>query len=60
MCNVQALASPALKARHWKALSEKTGNTIEPDEDLTLQQLVDMNIGQHIETIHEVGPMNNI
>lgn len=52
----QALASPALKSRHWETLSEKTGSTIEPDEELTLQQLVDTNVGQHIETIHEVGP----
>lgn len=51
----QALASPALKSRHWETLSEKTGSTIEPDEELTLQQLVDTNVGQHIETIHEVG-----
>ncbi|CAN0548741.1 unnamed protein product, partial [Ectocarpus sp. 12 AP-2014] len=50
----QALASPALKSRHWETLSEKTGSTIEPDEELTLQQLVDTNVGQHIETIHEV------
>ncbi|CAM9362495.1 unnamed protein product [Pylaiella littoralis] len=51
---IQALASPALKSRHWETLSEKTGSTIEPDEELTLQQLVDTNVGQHIETIHEV------
>lgn len=44
-----------MKSRHWETLSEKTGSTIEPDEELTLQQLVDTNVGQHIETIHEVS-----
>lgn len=51
----QALASPALKLRHWRTLSDKTGSTIDPDEELTLQQLVDSDVGQHIETIHEVS-----
>jgi hypothetical protein len=54
----QALASPALKPRHWELLSEKMniGSTIEPDEELTLLQLVELNVGQHIEVIQEVLP----
>jgi dynein heavy chain len=51
---IQALASPALKPRHWEQLSEKIGSTVEPDEELTLQQLLDANIGEHIELIQEV------
>ncbi|KAG5180530.1 hypothetical protein JKP88DRAFT_290994 [Tribonema minus] len=31
------------------------GSTIEPDEELTLRQLVDLNVVQHIEQIQEVG-----
>jgi hypothetical protein len=30
------------------------GSTIEPDEELTLLQLVELNVGQHIEVIQEV------
>ncbi|CAM9135038.1 unnamed protein product, partial [Choristocarpus tenellus] len=51
---IQALASPALKPRHWEQLSDKIGSVIEPDEELTLQQLVEMKVGRHIETIQEV------
>ena len=52
----QALASPALKPRHWETLSERMalGTTIEPDEELTLLQLVELNVGLHIDTIQEV------
>ena len=54
--SVQALASPAWKSRHWETLSERMnlGTTIEPDEELTLLQLVDLDVGQHIDTIQEV------
>ncbi|CAM9175434.1 unnamed protein product [Chrysoparadoxa australica] len=51
---IQALASPALKLRHWERLSQNIGCTIEPDEELTLLQLVEQDVGQHIDMIQEV------
>ena len=51
---IQSLASPALKERHWDQLSVKIGSKITPDEELTLQMLLDMNAGGYIEEIQEV------
>ena len=55
---IQALASPALKERHWSKLSEKIGHRITPYDDngveLTLQGLLDMNTNAYIEEIQEV------
>lgn len=55
---IRALASPALKERHWAKLSDKIGHRLSPfDEsgiELTLQGLLDMNTGKYIEEIQEV------
>jgi dynein heavy chain, axonemal len=51
---IQSLASKALKRRHWEALSELLGKNIDPEEDLTLQSLLDLDAAAHIEAIQEV------
>ncbi|KAH8086149.1 1-aminocyclopropane-1-carboxylate synthase [Aureococcus anophagefferens] len=55
---IQALASPALKERHWSNLSDKIGQKITPYDDhgveLTLHSLLEMNVGSYIEEIQEV------
>ena len=51
---IRSLASKALKERHWEEISEKMGAHIEPDDELTLQQLLDLDVGKHIEEIEEV------
>ena len=51
---IQALASPALNARHWVQLSEKIGQSIENDDELTLQHLIDTDIINHIDEIQAV------
>ena len=51
---IQSLASKALKRRHWEALSELLGKNIDPEEDLTLQSLLDLDAATHIESIQEV------
>jgi hypothetical protein len=51
---IQRLASPALRDRHWDQLSESIGQQVEPDDELTLQQLLEMGITDHIEAIEEV------
>ena len=55
---ILALCNPGMRDRHWDKLSEDIGQQVEPDDELTLQQLLDMNITQHIEAIEEVvnGP----
>jgi dynein heavy chain len=51
---IQALASKALKARHWEALSELLGQEITPNEELTLQHLLDLDASAKIESIQEI------
>lgn len=51
---IQSLASKALKARHWEVLSELLGKTIDPDDELHLQDLLDLDAAAHIERIQEV------
>ncbi|KAH8046936.1 1-aminocyclopropane-1-carboxylate synthase [Aureococcus anophagefferens] len=54
---IQALASPALKERHWSNLSDKIGQKITPYDDhgveLTLHSLLEMSVGSYIEEIQE-------
>jgi len=51
---IRNLASKALKPRHWISLSDKMGVSIEVDEDLTLQGLLDMKAADFIEEIQEI------
>ena len=51
---IQSLASKALKPRHWDKLGELLGKIIDPEEDLTLQGLLDLDAAGHIEQIQEI------
>ena len=51
---IQSLASKALKPRHWEALSELLGKTIDPEDELTLQSLLDLDAAGNIESIQEI------
>ncbi|CAM9110379.1 unnamed protein product, partial [Ectocarpus fasciculatus] len=51
---IQSLASKALKHRHWEALSELLGENIDPQDDLTLNRLLELDAAAHIEQILEV------
>jgi dynein heavy chain, axonemal len=51
---IQSLASKALKRRHWDALSELLGKNIDPEDELTLMNLLELDAAGHIEQIQEV------
>jgi dynein heavy chain len=51
---IQSLASKALKRRHWEALSELLGKIIDPEDELTLQALLDLDAAAQIEAIQEI------
>ncbi len=51
---IQALASPALKLRHWESLNNTVKTIMDLDNELTLHCLLDSDIGQHIEFVQEV------
>jgi dynein heavy chain len=52
-----ALATPALKQRHWDQLSQilEVEPAIEPSEDLTLEELLGWGVADHIEEIEEMS-----
>jgi dynein heavy chain len=65
---IKSLASPALRERHWLKLTAtlneamakgKEGDDIpekinlDPDDDLTLQMLLDLHVSEHLEVIQE-------
>jgi len=51
---VRALASPALRDRHWEALSELIEEEVTPDESLTLRKLLDLNIMDRMEEVETI------
>ena len=51
---IQSLASKALKRRHWERLSDLLGKTIDPEEDLTLMALLELDAAGQIEGIQEI------
>lgn len=50
---IRALASPALRDRHWTALGELIQEEISPN-DLTLQRLIDLNIMDRMEEVETI------
>ncbi|KAL0222245.1 hypothetical protein RCL1_002099 [Eukaryota sp. TZLM3-RCL] len=53
---ISALRSPGLKTRHWdKSISPIVGISVRPSPDLKLQDLIDLDILQHITKLQEVA-----
>ena len=56
---VVALATPALKQRHWDDLSTvlglAEGEEIVPDDSLTLEELLNMGVANHIQSVQEIS-----
>ena len=54
-----ALATPALKPRHWEQLSDLLGRpadeTIEPNSDLTLEDLLSWGVDEYVTEIEEIS-----
>ena len=51
---VRSLASKALRERHWDKLSRLIMEDVTPDESLTLQRLLDMDIMKHWEQVETI------
>lgn len=52
---LHALLNPGLRDRHWKDISAVVGFTLEPDPTITLQKLIDMDVGGEIDRITEIS-----
>lgn len=51
---IQSLVSKALKRRHWLDISDLLGKNIDPEDELTLMALLELDAAGHIEQIQEV------
>jgi dynein heavy chain len=52
---VIALRNPGMRDRHWEDLSKAIGKPLHPGKSTTLQQIMDMNLDEHVETISKIG-----
>ncbi|KAG9394461.1 dynein light chain binding [Carpediemonas membranifera] len=48
-----ALRNPGMRERHWDAISEDIGQPLNPDEDFTIAQALDMGLLEHMEGIQK-------
>jgi dynein heavy chain, axonemal len=52
---VEALGHEAMKAPHWVQLADETGKEITPDEFLTLQSMLEMNLMENFDIVQKVS-----
>jgi dynein heavy chain len=50
-----ALRKNGMKKRHWEQISEKVDMKVEPDENFTFQQALDMGLLAHSDICCEIG-----
>ena len=51
---IQSLRNPGMRDRHWDALNEELGINLKPDDKLTLNDLLKMNLLDRVESISKV------
>ena len=49
------MLNPGMRERHWRSLADKVGHSVQPNEMTTLLQLLEMKVGEHLQTIQDVS-----
>ncbi|CAM9640348.1 unnamed protein product, partial [Ectocarpus fasciculatus] len=52
---IVALRNPGMKPRHWEQLSDKLGYSLNPDENYTLEELLELDLEPHQAQIDKVS-----
>lgn len=52
---IQTLGNPGMKPRHWEKISEIVGFPIIVDDELTLEKVIDFNLGDYIEKFEGIS-----
>jgi dynein heavy chain len=52
---VQILCNPGLRERHWKSMSEVVGDNITPNSSTTLNRMIALDLGKHMEDMESVS-----
>ncbi|PZC81208.1 hypothetical protein B5X24_HaOG213309 [Helicoverpa armigera] len=52
---IQTLGNPGMKLRHWDKISEIVGFPIVVDEELSLEKVIDFNLGDYIDKFESIS-----
>lgn len=52
---ITTLCNPGFKDRHWKDISQVVGFRFQPDENTSLSQVVERNLGQYMAKLEEIS-----
>ena len=52
---ITALTTPGLKDKHWEKISEAIGIDLKPTPELTLNELIKLEVAKHLEEIEKVA-----
>jgi len=52
---IHALCNPGMRERHWEAVSQLVGRPIEPTEQTTLQDIINMRLDEFIEQFEPIA-----
>lgn len=50
-----SLRKDGMKDRHWEQITEKTGIVVKPDDDFTLQKVLDLGLVEYTDVCVDVG-----
>ena len=52
---IAALGGNGMQGRHWDQIQEHVGKDVRPRNDTTLKEMLEYNLGSHIEKIEEIS-----
>ena len=52
---IAALGGNGMQGRHWDQIQEHVGKDVRPRNDTTLKEMLEFNLGSHIEKIEEIS-----
>ena len=57
---IAALGGNGMQARHWDQIQEHVGKDVRPRNDTTLKEMLEYNLGSHIEKIEEISVKDRV
>ncbi|EDQ84751.1 uncharacterized protein MONBRDRAFT_39136 [Monosiga brevicollis MX1] len=52
---IQVICNPGMQARHWEKISDLTGYDVQPDQNTTLAQMLNLNLANHATALEDIG-----
>ena len=57
---IAALGGNGMQGRHWDQIQEHVGKDVRPRNDTTLKEMLEYNLGSHIEKIEEISVKDRV